>query len=91
MNLITLSIENLYELNAPMRRKLDAGQPLTADEQALHDTICAEVLIRLEALRLRDRQERDERLAERYQRRPAMESTPDETAGLNTFYSGIDN
>ncbi len=66
MNLTTLTIETLYQLNAPMRCKLDTGRELSTDEQDLHEAICAEVLARLEALRQHDRQERDERMAARY-------------------------
>ena len=89
MNLTTLSIESLYQLNAPMRRKLDARQPLSVDEAALHETICAEVLIRLDAQRLADRNERDARLSQRYHR-PACEIALDEAASLNGFYSGVE-
>ena len=66
MNLTTLSLLELFELNLPLRAKLDARQPLTADEQALHEAICAEALARLDAQRWRDRQERDELLENRY-------------------------
>ncbi len=90
MNLTTLTIETLYQLNAPMRAKLDARQSLTVEEQDLHEAICSEVLARLDALRQHDRQERDERLTARYTR-PATLCTPDETAGLNGFYSGVEN
>ena len=90
MNLTTLTIETLYQLNAPMRAKLDSRIPLSVEEQELHSAICSEVLARLDALSLHDRQERDERLAERYHRRPACEISQDEAAGLNTFYSGVE-
>ena len=90
MNLTTLSLLDLYELNLPLRAKLDARLPLSVEEQELHSAICSEVLARLDALRQHDRQERDERLAERYQRRPACEISQDEAASLNTFYSGVD-
>ena len=66
MNITGLSIIELYELNAPMRKKLDAGQLLSIDEQALHDAICAEVLARLESQQWRDRAERDALLENRY-------------------------
>ena len=90
MNLTTLTIETLYQLNVPMRAKLDSRIPLSIEEQELHSAICSEVLARLDALRQHDRQERDERLTSRYTR-PALECTPDETAGLNGFYSGVEN
>ncbi len=91
MNITTLSVEELYTLNQPLRAKLDSRQLLTIEEMDLHEAICAEVLARLDAQRLAERIERDERLAERYQHRPAQTSTSEETSGLNTFYSGIDN
>ncbi len=67
MNLTTLTIETLYQLNAPMRAKLDARLPLSVEEQDLHDAICSEVLARLDALRQHDVAERDELMAKRYQ------------------------
>lgn len=66
MNLTTLSLLDLYELNLPLRAKLDARQPLSTDEQALHEAICAEALARLESQQWRDRQERDALLENRY-------------------------
>jgi len=65
MNLTELTVQQLYEVNEPMRYKLDRQQPLTADEQSLHEAICSEVLARLGALRQSDRDERDELLARR--------------------------
>jgi hypothetical protein len=67
MNLTILSIEALYTLNAPLRAKLDAREPLTADEQELHSCICSEVLARMDALRQHDVAERDELMARRGQ------------------------
>ena len=66
MNLTILSVDQLYTLNQPLRAKLDSRQPLSVEEQDLHEAICSELLCRLDALRQHDRQERDERLAERY-------------------------
>ena len=67
MNLTTLTVEQLYTLNQPLRAKLDSRQPLTADEQELHSCICSEVLARMDAKLQHDRQERDALLARRYQ------------------------
>ena len=67
MNLTTMTIEELYTLNQPLRAKLDSRQPLTADEQELHSCICSEVLARMDAQRQADRSERDARLTVRYQ------------------------
>lgn len=66
MNLTTLSLLELFELNLPLRAKLDARQPLSTEEQMLHEAICSEALARLDAQRWRDRQERDELLENRY-------------------------
>ena len=65
-NLTELTVQQLYEVNEPMRYKLDRSLPLTADEQELHSCICSEVLARLGALRQSDRDERDAILAECY-------------------------
>ena len=67
MNLTTMTIEELYTLNQPLRAKLDSRQPLTADEQELHSCICSEVLARLDAKLQHDIAERDELMARRSQ------------------------
>ena len=66
MNITGMTIIELYELNAPMRSKLDAHIPLSTDEAALHEAICAEVLARLDAQQWRDRADRDALLENRY-------------------------
>lgn len=90
MNLTAMTIEQIYTVNAPLRANLDARIPLSTDEQELHSCICAEVMSRLDSLRIADRNERDARLAARYTR-PACEISQDEAAGLNGFYSGVEN
>lgn len=89
-DLTKLSRTSLFDLNAPLLAKLNRREALTDAELDLHFAIGHEVLRQEAAQRIRDRQERDERLTARYTR-PALECTPDETAGLNGFYSGVEN
>ena len=63
-NLNEMTPDELYTLNAPIRAKLDAHQPLTDEEQQLHSAICAEVLRQMDALRASELAERAERMAE---------------------------
>lgn len=65
-NLTEMTPEALYELNRPMLAKKYARQELTADEQALHLAIIAEVSVRSAALRARELEENAARRA-RYQ------------------------
>ena len=64
-NLTELTPSQLLDLNAPIRAKLDARQPLTDEEQQLHSAICEEVLRQMDALRQSDRDERDALMAKR--------------------------
>ena len=65
--IMNLSIEELFQVNAPLLRKILDGQALTAEEQALHEAILNEAQRRLTSLEQSDRAERDARLTERYQ------------------------
>ncbi len=83
--------EQLLDLAAPLVAKINQRIPLEASEAEQHAAILDEAFKKLNVQRSRDVAERDARLAERYQHRPAQTITSEEASGLNTFYSGIDN
>ena len=62
-NLTNLTPEQLYQLNLPIRAKLDARQDITEEESNLHFAICLEVSRRMETLRKQELAERAERFA----------------------------
>ncbi len=63
--ILELSIEELFQINAPLLRKILDGQPLTAEERTLHESILDEAQRRLTSLEQADRAERDELMAQR--------------------------
>ena len=65
--ILDLSIEELFEMNSPLLRKMLTGEMLSAEEQALHESILGEAQRRLDSLEQADRAERDELMARRGQ------------------------
>ncbi len=62
-NLSNLTPEELYQLNLPLRHKLDTRQEMTQEESDLHFAICLEVSRRMEAMRKQELAERAQRFA----------------------------
>ena len=60
----SLSVEELYKLNAPYAAKLNTRQELTADERKHHEAIVEEVKARLTGLRKTELDERAKTHAE---------------------------
>ena len=74
--ILEMRIEELFQINAPLLRKILDGQLLTAEERALHESILDEAQRRLTSLEQSDRAARDEYMARRQQEYPTQVGRP---------------